>query len=125
MWPTADLYPHREAWLWDIAQPSAYATLIEFLERLRLPRYKDEDLLPLVTGQEVIDDARAFGLYLPERRFTMLAYDENIVVFRDRRGAFVATLQAPSAAGDGWLVTSIRPLGAGEGGPEPEATPRP
>lgn len=103
-------YDRREAWLWSIATPSPYATLVEFLERLQMGDAVDVETL--VSNPAVIRDAAAFGLDLIGRRFEVVTYEPDQIVFRDLQGTFVATFREEPSAEYPWLISSIAPLGA-------------
>jgi hypothetical protein len=115
--PPAGAYPSRQAWLWQIAKPSGYATLVEFIERLRSG--DEAGIAALVTSPVIISAASSFGLYLPDRRYKIVLANEGTIVFRDRLGVFVATFAEPEAEGDPWLITDISPLGAEGATPTP------
>ena len=108
--PPVGAYPHLQAWTWANAQPSAYTTLVEFIERLQ--RSDDNDLETLVTDPAVIESAISFGLNLPERRYQLTVSDEQTFILRDRQGAFTISLTPPITPGDNWQIVSILPLGA-------------
>ena len=120
--PSID-YADRQSWLWMIAQPSAYATLVEFVERLQRQDYRELEYL--VEGDQVISAAVAFGLYLPERRYEIVAYDESKIVFRDRQGAFVMTFTPPQSKDAPWLIASLNPIGAAVPIPAPTDSDNP
>ncbi|GEM_PF-969926 len=104
-------YPSRSAWQWEIAQPSPYATLVEFVERIQMG--DSDGAARLVTNPNVISDAMAFGLYLAGRQFEVLSSEPQRIVFRDRQGTFVADfLATPSNSGPVWRIASLAPLGA-------------
>jgi hypothetical protein len=115
-------YPSRRAWLWRVARPSPYATLVEFVERLQSGS-DDEDLAHLVTGPAVISAAKAFGLHLPGRQYEIVAYDQQAITFRDRQGVFIATFGQPESGDAPWPMSSLKPLGAAEPGPTPTTPP--
>jgi hypothetical protein len=107
--PPPEGYGSREAWLSEVSNPSAYGTLVQYLQDLR-----NGDALSAqsrVVDTSVTRDAESFGLARPERLYTVIAYDETHISFRDNRGAFMATfVTSPDA--EGWLIQSIVPLGA-------------
>jgi hypothetical protein len=103
-------YGSREAWLWAAAEPSPYATLVEFIERLQLG---DEDgALALASRPAVVADAISFGVYLIGRQYEVIGYDEERIVFRDIQGTFVASFRQSLSGEAQWLITDIAPLGA-------------
>ncbi len=111
MRPPLDSHAARQAWLWQVAEPSAYATLVEFIERLQLQ--DERNASQLVTEPSVMTAAIAFGLYLPQRRYEVLLSDEQgIIVFGDHLGTFVASFSHPQATGAPWQITSLQPVGA-------------
>ncbi|MGF1504513.1 MAG: hypothetical protein ACFB51_05165 [Anaerolineae bacterium] len=107
---TASAFASRQEWLWRVAEPSAYTTLVEFIERLRLSEV--EEAAGFTADPSVLEDALDFGLALPERQFIVTAATETRIEFRDTRGAFVATFITPRRSGGPWLLTGVRPLGA-------------
>lgn len=111
----------RQNWLWRIAQPSAYTTLVEFIERLQ--RQDIDGAAHLVTDEEIISSAVNFGLFMPERRYEIVAYSEGIIMFRDRRGAFAMAFKQPQTADAPWLIAGLVPVGVEL--PTPTVTPVP
>lgn len=105
-WPSPESFSSRQEWEWEIAQPSAYATLIEFLERLR--RGDDVGTGTLVASPDLISTAIALGLDRPERRYRAIYADQRMIVFRDAVGVTVAefTLEDPR------LLATLYPFGA-------------
>jgi hypothetical protein len=100
----------RTLWLWHVAVPSAYATLVELIERIRVNDIQGAGRL--VSDHKVIADSLAFGLHFPENRFEVLSYNVATIVFRSVRGTFIADFSPPEVDSDGpWLITSLRPLG--------------
>jgi hypothetical protein len=105
--PDAD----RTAWLWRVAVPSAYATLVEFVERVRLNDMAGSS--HLVSNPSVVADAFAFGLNFPENRFEVIAATSDRITFRCVRGTFNAWFAAPPAGADRpWLISTLSPVGA-------------
>lgn len=103
-------YSPREVWLWAAAEPSPYATLVEFIERLQLG---DEDgALGLVSREAVVADAISFGIYLVGRQYEVVSYNEERIVFRDVQGTFVANFRQSASGEPRWLITNIAPFGA-------------
>jgi hypothetical protein len=111
---------NRQNWLWQIAEPSAYASLVECLERMRVR--DSTGAAALTTDPAVVTTAASFGLGFPENSFTVTFQDDTHIAFQGRQGAFVATFQRP-APGSGpdqpWLITSILPAGAAPPTPTP------
>jgi hypothetical protein len=107
--PPMPQYSGRTEWLWEVAEPSPYATLVEFVERLQAGDV--EGAGGLVSDQEVLSAAADFGLALPERRYQVLSIDGAQIVFRDLQGTFVADFKPPGGDHDKWLITGIYPPG--------------
>jgi hypothetical protein len=101
----------RTSWLWQVAVPSPYATLVEFIERIKI-----EDTVGaghLVTDPRVVGAAMGFGLNFPENRFQVVRFDPNSITFRSVRGTFVSGFKPPPAGADRpWLILSLAPIGA-------------
>ncbi len=119
--PPLESYPTRQAWLWEIARPSPYATLVEFVERLQIGDM--EGVRMLVDSQAVVQSALDFGLNLPERRFQVVEAGQDRVVFRDLQGTFVADFWPPAPGGSPWIIKILAPLGAAPPAPEPVGEP--
>jgi hypothetical protein len=100
----------RTTWLWGVSQPSAYATLVEFIERVRLQDH--EGAAKLVGSQEVVDAAFAYGLYLGDSTFHVTAFNQDRITFQGRQGAFVVEFLQPVSPNEPWLITGLIPLGA-------------
>lgn len=100
----------RQAWLWQVTEPSAYATLVEFIERLR--NGDERSANRLIADGAVLTAATDFGLDLPAREFQVSAYNDSTILFHDRQGSFVATFKSPELQGAAWLIESLKPLGA-------------
>jgi hypothetical protein len=101
----------RTAWLWQVAVPSSYATLVEFIERIRI----GDKVTPvqLVTDAEIVTNAFAYGLNFPENRFLVVASNPDSITIRSVRGTFVAGFKPPDAGADRpWLISSLSPIGA-------------
>ncbi len=109
--PPMPQYSGRMEWLWEVAEPSSYATLVEFVERLQIGDIDGAG--GLVSDQEVLSAAVDFGLTLPDRRYQVLSIDQAQIVFRDLQGTFVADFQPPGSDHDKWLITGIYPPGGG------------
>lgn len=104
---------NRQNWLWQIAEPSAYASLVEFIERLRNNDLKGAALLVSQAG--VVETARSYGLYLTENVYHVTAAEPDRITFQGRQGAFVAIFVPPPAGSPPetkWLITNVSPLGA-------------
>ena len=94
--------------LWEITQPNPYASLFEFLRRLRAGG--EPEALELVAEPSVLDQAVALGLddpavtYMvewgPESQATLTFSTEDLA------RKFVATFMQPSE-GEHWLLTDI------------------
>lgn len=100
----------RRNWVWRVAVPSAYSTLVEFIERIRLR--DTQGAAQLVSDPSIVATAISFGIHLPEVQYTVTAYDEGSITFQSQQGAFVAMFKPPTAEGDPWLMTGLQPLGA-------------
>jgi len=104
---------NRQNWLWQIAEPSAYASLVEFIERLRNNDLDGAGLLVSQAG--VVETARSYGLYLPENVFHVMGADSDRIAFQGVQGAFVVTFVPPPPGGSPetkWLIASVTPSGA-------------
>lgn len=113
----ADYESHQE-WLWAVAQPGPYATLIEFLERLR---NEDEGgASRLATSSVQALTAAQLGLNLPPRRYTVLEQRGDSIVFEDEVGRYEITFIPPPRDGEKWLVGDVVPLTETESADEPE-----
>jgi hypothetical protein len=99
-----------QAWLWQVAEPSAYATLVEFIERLQNGDVTGAN--QLIANGSVLTSATDFGLDLPERQFRVSAYNDSTILFHDRQGSFVAMFKTPVLQEAPWLIESLKPLGA-------------
>lgn len=100
----------RQNWVWRVAIPSAYTTLVEFIERVRLR--DTPGATQLVSDPAILAAAFSFGLHLPDVQYMVAAYDEASITFQSQQGAFVATFEPPAAEGAAWLLTDLQPLGA-------------
>ena len=115
--PSPEAFYSRRAWLWRVARPSAYTTLVEFMERLQ---YGERDgIQRLLVSPDILEVAEDFGLTRGERRYQIVSAERDQIVFRDLQGTFIVTFEAPSSPGEPWLIEDIAPPGA----PEPTATP--
>ena len=104
--PPPDAFDTRQEWGWTVAEPGAYATLVEFMERLRMGNEAETD--ELLARPAIITTARALGLDRADRRYTIIQADERTIIFRDRIGLTVATFEP----GNPWLITDLYPYGA-------------
>ena len=115
--PLAD-FETRTAWFQAAAIPSPYATLVAFVERLEAGDSRGAS--ELVSDVEVLQAVTDFGLNDPTRRYQIVTYEEQRIVFRDVQGTFVATFDPPTATGQPWLINQLVPFGSAT--PEPTAT---
>ncbi|MBN1120960.1 MAG: hypothetical protein JXJ17_07775 [Anaerolineae bacterium] len=99
----------RMEWLWEVAEPSPYATLVEFVERLQVGDVDGAGAL--AADPDVLSTAADFGLTLSQRRYQVLGIEPEQIVFRDLQGTFVADFQPPVAEQGKWLITGIHPPG--------------
>lgn len=106
-----DQFSYREAWLWRIAVPSPYSSMVEFIERLQ--RNDREGLLRLVLNGEVIEDARDFGFALLNQTYDVILSEPDRIVIRGYQGVFEFSFAPPDAEGDPYVITSIK-VGGGE-----------
>jgi hypothetical protein len=106
--PSVSAYGERYRWLWEVAEPGPYATLVEFLERLILG--DEPGLAPLVTRAAVIDQARALDLDTPQRRYvvTAMTQDDPAITFGDAEGSVTVQYADPTHAGGPWRISSLR-----------------
>lgn len=110
MSPAAGSEAGRTAWLWQIAVPSAYATLVEFVERIRINDMNGAGRL--VTDPSVVATAFSFGLQFPENRFQITDFDPNRITIISVRGTFVVSIKPPPQGADRpWLISAITPIG--------------
>ncbi|MFQ5886689.1 MAG: hypothetical protein ACE5II_05605, partial [Anaerolineae bacterium] len=94
--------------LWEITQPSPYASLFEFLRRLRAG--DEAGALQLTSDISVVEEAKALGLDDPAVTY-MVGWEpapEETLLFstEDLAREFVATFEQPSEGGH-WLLTDI------------------
>ncbi len=109
-------YPTRQAWLWNVARPSPYATLVEFIERLQMG--DENGAARLASEASITAAALDSGLHLPERRFQVIEEGQDRIIFRDLQGVYVAEFEPPAPGGGPWLITGLAPFGAPT--PEPQ-----
>ena len=101
----------RTSWLWQIAVPSPYATLVEFIERVRINDMAGAGRL--ATDPAVVTAAFSFGLNFPENRFQVTDYNPTRVTIISARGTFVVSIKPPPEGADRpWLISALTPLGA-------------
>lgn len=103
---SSEQFASREAWLWRIAVPSPYATLVEFIERLQ--RDDREGLLRLVHTGEVIEDARDFGFALINQSYDVILSESDRLVIRGHQGLFEINFSSPSVESDPFIITRIK-----------------
>lgn len=111
--PSPQAYTSRQAWLWNVAEPSPYATLVEFVEHMQAGDTKGA--AQLVGDPEVLTAARDFGLHLAERRYQVVEAAPDRIVFRDVHATLAATFLPPLEAAGKWLIAGITPVGAVQG----------
>jgi hypothetical protein len=95
--------------LWEITQPSPYASLFEFLRRLRAG--DEVGALQLTSDPLVVEEAKALGLDDPAVVYLAQGepgQPEDTLLFstEDLTRKFVATFAQPSE-GEHWLLTDI------------------
>ncbi len=100
-------YPDR---LWEITEPSPYATLYEFLRRLR--EGDEKGALKLATAPQVVEKAKALGLDDPE--VVYLAewepgppQETYLFSTDDLSRRFRATFVPPEEEGEHWLLKGL------------------
>ncbi|HOA25138.1 MAG TPA: hypothetical protein PK607_13605 [Aggregatilineales bacterium] len=102
---TEESYQSRRAWLWALAVPSPYATLVEFIERLQVA--DQSGAAQLVESESVLGAAFYGGLMRPDRRYQVVRYEGSTIIFRDLEGTFTATFVPPSEPGEPWLLAEL------------------
>lgn len=107
---TTNSQQDRQQWIWQTAQPSSYATLVEFIEQIRLHNTREAG--DLTCNSTVVTSAFSFGLHLPDVRYKVTAYHQESITFQSQQGAFVATFRPPGKEGEPWLISALKPLGA-------------
>lgn len=101
----------RTSWLWQIAVPSPYATLVEFIERIRINDMAGAG--KLVADPAVVSAAFSFGLNFPENRFQVTDFNPTRITIISVRGTFIVSIKPPSEGADRpWLISALSPLGA-------------
>jgi len=95
--------------LWEITQPSPYASLFEFLRRLRAG--DEAEALELVSDPSVIDQAKALGLQDPTVTYwadweSGGREGEFLFSREDLTPRFVALLEQPGER-EHWILTSL------------------
>jgi len=111
--PPATGYRSRQEWMWTVAQPSPYATLVQFIEQSQ-----SGDIVraaELTVTPQIAQTALDFGLHFVGRRYRVLESDSKSITFRDQQGAFVVTFTGEAP----YLITTITPLGSGNEPLEP------
>jgi hypothetical protein len=119
--PAVESYPSRTAWLWDVAEPSPYATLVEFVERLQ--REDMDGAESLAANPTAFEAALAFDLQRPDRRYQVVEASDNRVRFRDVEATYEAVFRAPDQPGGDWLINGISTLAIRTPVPTPTAAP--
>ncbi len=99
----------RQEWAWAAAEPSPYTTLVEFIERLQRNDRAGAGRLAANIG--VVPAASSFGLYLIDRPYEVILYEQDVIVFRGRQGTFAARFIPPGEGSRHWLITTIEPTG--------------
>ena len=101
----------RTSWLWQIAVPSPYTTLVEFIERIRINDMTSAG--KLVTDPAVVSSAFSFGLNFPENRFQVTDYNPTRITIISARGTFFVSVKPPPQGADRpWLISALTPIGA-------------
>lgn len=118
MYPPLADYEDRSAWFRAAAVPSPYATLVAFIEYLGAGNR--QGAAGLTSGADVLQAVSDFGLDDPNRRYQVVTYEKDRILFRDVQGAFVATFDPPASSGQPWLINQLTPVGAAV--PEPAET---
>jgi hypothetical protein len=121
MAPAVESYPSRTAWLWDVAEPSPYATLVELVERLQ--RGDTAGAESLAASPAAFEAALAAGLQRPDRRYQVVEATGDRVRFRDVEATYDAVFRAPSGPSGDWLIGEITTLAIRTPVPTPTATP--
>jgi hypothetical protein len=116
--PPESGYPTRQEWQWAVAVPSAYATLVEFVERMQLGQ--EDGAAALAADPDVLAAARTLELHLPTRRYLVTGYSRQTITFRDQEDTYMATFAPPEADGDPWQIVGLRQLGISPETPTPE-----
>lgn len=116
--PPVEAYPSRRAWLWAVARPSAYSTLVEFIERLQ--RQDVEGAADLVGSPEIIEVAQSLDLDSPLRRYQVTDQQPGSITFRDREGTYRAVFESPSPERERWLIVALEVLEGDSRTPTPE-----
>jgi hypothetical protein len=116
--PPESGYATRQEWLWSVALPSAYATLVEFVERMQLGQ--EDEAAALAAEPGLLAAARTFGLHLPTRRYLVTGYSAQTITFRDQQDTYMATFEPPETDGGPWQIVGLRQLGINPPTPTPE-----
>jgi hypothetical protein len=99
-------YDSREAWLWNVAVPSAYATLVEFIERLQ--RQQVQQATALTVNSTVMDEALDFGFHLIGASYKVMLSEPDRLIVQGHQGTFEIGFQELEGL---WRITSIKPTG--------------
>jgi hypothetical protein len=112
--PNPQSYQDRRHWVWAAAEPSAYATLVEFTERLVLR--ETEEARALATDDAAFNNSIAFGMQLEGRYYQIVAQNDmsHTITFKDTQGTFVASFEPPANEGESWLISNVLPIGAAQ-----------
>jgi hypothetical protein len=102
-------YDTRDTWLWSVAVPSPYATLVEFIQRLQRNQLQQAEVL--IVNSEVFDDALAFGFQLISSSYTVILSEPDRLIIQGHQGTFEITFQQSDGA---WKITGIAPTGIPE-----------
>ena len=102
-------YESREAWMWSVAVPSEYATLVEFIERLQ--RQQVQQAKAMTVNSDVFDDALAFGFQLIGTSYKVILSEPERLIVQGHQGTFEITFQQSEV---GWQITGIKPTGIPE-----------
>jgi len=115
--PDPSEYPSHQEWLWAVAQPDPYATLVEFLERLRNEDVGGASRLATSSVQGLT--AVQFDLDSPGRRYVVLDQTADGIIFGDEFGRYQMTFTPPARDGEKWLVGDVGPVEVEEEAAEP------
>lgn len=102
-------YESRDAWMWSVAVPTAYSTLVEFIQRLQLNQVQQAKALTV--NSEVFDQALAFGFQLIGTAYTVILSEPDRLIVQGHQGTFEITFQQSEA---GWRIAGFKPTGIPE-----------
>lgn len=102
--PLPESYNDRVEWMWSVATPSDYATLVEFIEQLQLGR--EERASTLAANGFAFRQATDFGFDQPGRQYTVQEAQPNSIVVQGEQGTFTFFFDTEHRIAD------IRPIGA-------------